>query len=211
MAKKNKQQQKRRQQAKARKNQKRAKLAQSRRAGSDLTQIGRWPIEAAFLSDVADPRFAQAVLARRRPDGALSIASFLLDLKCLGVKDAVFWPKSDDERLLTLLDRAESMLPMSECAPEDVMKAVGVALDYAASLGLGAHPDYQKAARVFEGLDADASTIEVPTGGPDGRPHFVSGPYDDVEGILATLAERLGADGFDFTDVSDLAELLPEE
>jgi len=205
MAKKNKQQQQRLQKAKARKSQKRAKLARIRRSGSDLTQISRWPILGAWVSGLGEHTLSQVLMARRRPDGALAVSSFLLDLQCLGVKDAVFWAKMDDMQLLDLLERATGVMSLTECSAEDAARVVEVGVSYAASIGFGPHPDYQKARRIFEGLDAGASELEVATGGPGGKPYFMSGPYDEVEGILQTLLERLGPDGFDYT-----AEVFPD-
>ena len=51
----------------------------------------------------------------------------------------------------------------------------------------------------------DACHIRIPLGGPEGKPFFVSGPYDNVGKILAKLQKNAGPDGFHY-----VAHLSPD-
>ncbi len=147
----------------------------------------------------------QLLVARIRSDGRAEIGFFLLDLWCLGVKDAFL-----------VADGTEAVFQeiLSERLPEDLRerihpacakKLVDGALAYAAALGFDPARDYRKARRALGGLDADACP-ETFTFGRNGKPCYVQGPHDDearVERVLTILEARCGADGFDYELVDD--------
>ena len=50
-----------------------------------------------------------------------------------------------------------------------------------------------------------ACSVPVPLGGPEGKPFFIAGPYDNTDRIIARLTKAVGPDGFHF-----LAPLGPD-
>ncbi len=82
---------------------------------------------------------------------------------------------------------------LRECEPSEALAVVFHALDYAASLGFRAHPDFEPA--LFE--PRPDPLRETPLSHPT-RPIYVSGPHDDVPRVLARLENAVGAQNFSF-------------
>ena len=85
--------------------------------------------------------------------------------------------------------------------PTCARKLVEGAEAYAHDLGFQPHPDYQVARRIFGDLDATACPTHY-TFGKDGKPCFMSGPYDTparCRKIIDTLTQRCGPEGFHYT------------
>jgi len=149
---------------------------------------------------------AHLVVARIRADHTAELAVFLVDMLCLGVKDAFFdsgIPESELEDAL-----ARNLPPENErLHPACAKKLVEGAVDYAQSLGFAPARDFRKARKILSGIDAAVCPRDF-TFGRDGRPCFVRGPHDDdarVQRVLAILEARCGEDGYDFIDESGAA------
>ncbi|MCX6956155.1 MAG: UPF0149 family protein [Verrucomicrobia bacterium] len=150
----------------------------------------------------------QLIVARIRDDGRTDIGFFLVDLWCLGVKDAFLYDDSSEAELRELLTERLPEEFRERFHPACAKKMIDGALAYAEALGFAPHRDYRKARRALSGLDATACP-ETFTFGRDGRPCYVEGPHDTderTERILAILEARCGSDGFDcefFEDEDD--------
>ena len=156
--------------------------------------------EAHIEKDWREHGLAHLLVARIRDDGSADVGVFLVDVFCLGVKDALLEtdvPASElEDFIATNLPEASRERIHPTCAK----KLIDGALAYAEGLGFAAHRDYRKARRVLSGLDAAL----CPTGftfGANGRPCYVQGPNDTperIERVLAILEARCGPDGFDY-------------
>ncbi|MCX6971492.1 MAG: hypothetical protein NTV93_15240 [Verrucomicrobia bacterium] len=96
----------------------------------------------------------QVVVCRYKSGGRVETGSFLVDVYCLGVKDAFFRVFEEGEFREDCLAR---YFPDGLPAPKPASwgrKLVEEAVRYAASLGFAPHSDYKKGARVFGGVDA---------------------------------------------------------
>ena len=71
-------------------------------------------------------------------------------------------------------------------------------IDYARGIGFVPHEDFALAQHILEPREAIAFDEDV-TFGLAGKPHYQSGPNDNVVRILNHLEKTLGADGFYFT------------
>lgn len=142
----------------------------------------------------------QVVVCRYKSGGRVETGSFLVDVYCLGVKDAFFRVFDEGEFREDCLAR---YFPDGLPAPKPASwgrKLVEEAVRYAASLGFAPHSDYKKGARVFGGVDASECTEEFVFGN-EGKPFYVQGPYDGeakADRILSTLRAKLGDDGFHY-------------
>ena len=139
-------------------------------------------------------------VARFRGSGETEVGVFLLDVFCLGAKNAFYTCCGQTEYDRELLDR---ILPADKRTPLDppsARKLVEDAVAYARSLGLTPHPDYKHACRVFGGINVGDSSAMF-TFGKDGKPLYVQGPHDSFERcqqVLRQLRARCGDDNFDF-------------
>jgi hypothetical protein len=77
-------------------------------------------------------------------------------------------------------------------------KIVFIGLDYADRLGFKPDPVYAQAVYLLSGADPDAEPRVVPTGGPEGKPFYVNGPYDDANKIIEQLLRALGPGNFHY-------------
>jgi hypothetical protein len=194
---------KRRQQARrrlaARREQKRRALqrAASPRPPTLLRSAATWPVAECLVSREWQQagELVQVVVARRSAAGAVAAAVFLVDLACLGVKDAfarVFTSPGEYEQLRRRIGTAQMLVPADL---DLVARIVREGIAYARQLGFEPHPDYPAAAALLQGAQPDACHVTVPLG-KDGKPFFVAGPRDDIPRILAQLTRSVGSENF---------------
>ncbi len=139
------------------------------------------------------------IVSRAMPDGRIGASFFLLDVYCLGVKNAYFLPMLREEYEYRLGDVAqnETLTPIQ---PACARTLVEDAEAYAQDLGFSPHPDYQLAKRIMGDIDASACSTHF-TFGKDGQPFFIAGPHDTprrIDKIIETLTRRCGQGGFHY-------------
>ena len=161
----------------------------------------------------------QVLVVRKRGDGSADVGIFLVDVWCLGVKDA---DGASDLLASELDERIAEQIPEEEreaIHPACAKKLVEGAVAYAERLGFAPHRDFRKARRVLSGIDASLCPTDFEYG-RDGRPCFVPGPDDTderIDRVLAMLDARLGPEGYDFEGMEeddeeevDIAEVREE-
>ena len=156
-----------------------------------------WPGLPAGASNGCDG-LATVVVAREAPGSKLAACTYLVDVFCLGVKDA-FGPRAFPRRRLSefLGQVYGSYADPPVAAPLDLARHVVFgAITHARGLGFEPHADFGPAAGHLGPWEPpESSSIEF---GRDGKPLYVQGPYDDYRQILRTLEQSVGADGFDY-------------
>ena len=139
------------------------------------------------------------ILSRSLPNGDLALAAFLVDVRCLGIKNAFYRIVPPSEYAL-YVNRMREDAHLEHAHPSCLRKLVEGAVRYARELGFAPHADYVRAAKLFGDIDAAACPVRY-TYGKDGKPFYVSGPHESpaqARRIVDTLARRLGPDGFHF-------------
>jgi hypothetical protein len=167
---------------------------------SQATPPRTWPVLECLVSEgwQTPGEIVQAVVARQSPEGAVAASVFLIDLGCLGVKDAFMQRFATLEHYdRELREQLVDMRPMLRTDLNFVAKLVREAVAYARSLGFRPHKDFQEAAPLLDGADPDAALAEIPLG-QDGQPLFVNGPYDNVPKIIETLNRSVGAGNYHY-------------
>lgn len=135
------------------------------------------------------------LVARRAGEGQAAVCGYLVDVYCLGVKNA--W----GPRLVYRRDLAACVEECFAAYPADPLPAplelarqiVYGAVDYAVGLGFAPHPDFALAAGHL-GPWAGPSLIGF---GRAGRPLFVQGSQDDAEEVLRVLDRTVGRGQYD--------------
>jgi hypothetical protein len=141
------------------------------------------------------------VVARQQEPDRVMCAVYMVDIYCLGVKDV--FVKMDYS-----LNRFERDLPQFcagdpiKCSVELAHEVIYGALEYAGKLGFQPHPDYQKqkADLMLDPPDAHPRLDHV-SFGKDGKPFYVTGPYDNqqkIKFVLDTLRRTCGKGNFNF-------------
>jgi hypothetical protein len=136
------------------------------------------------------------VAARQRGGSKVAVCGYLVDVYCLGVKNA-FGPSSMDRRKLPAFIGqffgAYDTPPLA--APAELARdLVFGAVEYARALGFEPAPDFGACAGHL-GPWAGPSAIGF---GCDGKPLFIQGPHDNPAPILSTLRRSVGQDNFHF-------------
>ena len=77
--------------------------------------------------------------------------------------------------------------------------------------GFRPHQDYYAAARFLEGAEPEKCSVKVPLGGPDGKPTFIAGPYDNVNRIMNQLRRKVGDGNFHYLIPVAAPELMLDD
>ncbi|MFC3896484.1 helix-turn-helix domain-containing protein [Lentzea rhizosphaerae] len=153
-----------------------------------------WPVQE-------DPQpgidgLVSVLIARRHRHDKVSVCGYLADVFCLGVKNALGPEIMDELALREFVGQYFSSYnddPL-EAPVELARQLVFGSLDYARGLGFEPHPDFAAAAGHL-GPWTPPSAI---TFGRDGKPIYVSGPYDNPQPIIRKLERAVGAGNFEF-------------
>lgn len=168
--------------------------------------------ESYFLDEIFEVGIGEVAVCRYKSGGRVEAGIFLVDVFCLGVKDAAYLVFESEESFRN--EFLNPQLPGAEARPGAWgRKLVEEAVKYAGSLGFSPHSDYKKGARVFGGINASDCEAEF-VFGRNGRPFFLQGPYESstqIDRIHAVLTARLGEDGYDFEELSPDEEDAYEE
>lgn len=192
-----------------------SRVAHIMRAPS-LSKAGEWPLREVLLSEEwgEEGALTQILIGRTAPTGHVAVGMFLVDLGCLGVKnaDGFVGDVADYD------DRRRHIMKSQKMIAADlnlVAKIIREGVGYAKDLGFSPHRDYYKAIKVLGDADPDACDEAIPLGGPEGKPFFVAGPYDDVNKVIAKLTKAVGSGGFHLitplADPNAFADFLDED
>jgi hypothetical protein len=128
------------------------------------------------------------------------VGVYLVDVFCLGVKDAL-WKDLSEAEYRTLLGKLTvNGGPQRPIAPERFAKLVYCAADYAQSLGIAPHPDFHTTRHLMDGIDPSLCADEFEFG-QNGRPLYIEGP-NDSPAIARMLAGRVNPGGGDFLPIA---------
>jgi hypothetical protein len=127
------------------------------------------------------------------------MASFLLDVYCLGIKNVIFRALEASE-LAFFITNMEATSPFVAIDPCDARKLLRDLALWAQSMGIAPHRDFAAAERLFGDVrwETSAATFQF---GRDGKPLYVAGPNDSPVQIrrrLDDLRNRLGDEGFHY-------------
>lgn len=165
-----------------------------------LAHVADGPIhECLAPRELFETGIGSVMLSRQLDQGLLAVAVILVDVFCLGVKDAflrIVTPFEYDE----FVAGASAQQTLEPIAPACARKLVEESIAYAHSFGLNPHPDYARTKRIFGALDP-AECTESFEFGKDGKPFYFTGPNDTparIRQILATLEQHCGPGGYNY-------------
>jgi hypothetical protein len=166
-------------------------------ASLEFELAARAPIYKCYVADEVFNEGLGYVVVGRRSGEEVAAGIFMVDAYCLGVKDAMAMLKPR-----AFFDDFIANVPMGmrEVDPTYAKKLVEDAVAYARDLGFDPHPDYKLPRKILNDIDASKCEVEF-TFGKDGKPLFVSGPYDSEarsKQIIDTLQRRCGPDGYHY-------------
>lgn len=168
-----------------------------------------WPVRECLVPEsLFELGIGNIVVSRTLPSGEIATAVFLLDVFCLGVKDAYFEVLSLGEYEFAV-SRVEDRATLRRVLPSYARKLIEGAVQYAEGFCLRPHPDYHVAKRIFGDVDPTTCSQDFEYG-REGKPFYVVGPNDTrarSRQILALLERAYGPDGFHFLVAEGASEL----
>jgi hypothetical protein len=167
------------------------------REARQLVEAARGAIESCEVTEeIFNVGIGWVVLARTLPSGRIGAGFFLVDVWCLGVKDA-FFRVMTRETFEEYMEVSSLAQPFVDIDPPRARKLLHDAAAYADFLGFARSEGFVEAEKIFGEI---AMAMETFSFGKEGKPFFVSGPNDSparVRRILDTLAKHAGPDAFD--------------
>jgi hypothetical protein len=156
------------------------------------------PIQHCFLTeDVFEIGIGTLVVARGATQHHVAIGSFLIDVFCLGIKDAMF-RRLEGEEFEIYMDATDFGSPTISVDPSYARKLLREVAAWSQSIGFAPHRDFTAVERIFGDVSADASEASFQFG-RDGKPVYIPGPMDTAPLIrqrVEQLRKHLGDDGF---------------
>ena len=145
------------------------------------------------------------IVARRHSNGNITAGMYLVDLKCLGVKDAAYWFNIDESEYLGILAQAAKSMELITVPYTLAHNIVYAGIEFAEDYGFRPHKDYKIAQYILEEDTDEIELIEIQRG-IDDKPAFIRGPLDDdakVARVIAQLERTAGPGNYIFIDKSD--------
>ena len=124
--------------------------------------------------DLFEMGIGSVFFSRRRADGSLVTAVFLVDVFCLGVKNSFVMTATAAELDQQLADQPQVYVAVP---PACARKLLTGAVAYARGLGIPPHKDYVRLERLFGDIDTGECDTSFDYG-RDGQPLFIPGPND---------------------------------
>ncbi len=175
---------------------------------------GEWPLKECLITENwREPgKIVQVLISRHGPLGQIGVGMFLVDLGCLGIKNA-FGYQVNSAEYARLRKEIESQQKMVSADLNLAAKIIREGIAYAERLGFTPHRDYRQAQPILGNADPDACKEEILLG-RDGKPFYIAGPYDNVKQVMDRLTRAVGPDGFTFlvplSDPTELDDLFDE-
>jgi len=144
----------------------------------------------------AEAGLAVIVLSRKVGFNRLEVCTYLVDLWCLGVKDASGPRLMNPSTYKDFIEFAYNPFPAgSEEIPLELAQAIAFGgIEYAKTLGFQPHADFEQARSQLGKWDG----TPVLNFGRNGKPCYINGPYDDPIKTLKILRETVGEGNFNF-------------
>ncbi len=139
------------------------------------------------------------VICRKRGDGRVQAAMIMLDVYCLGVRDA-FLTEESESGFEELLERIQEKDPLVPCSPAYARKVIDESIAFAGQFGFAPHRDFRKVRKVLNRVDPGECDEVIPMG-KNGKPFYIqTQSHDDAfaKRVVAALERKLGIDGFDY-------------
>lgn len=153
------------------------------------TKARTLPIHECWINkDWEDSGLASIFISRRQPSGNLTVGIYLVDLKCLGVKDTVYFFNQSPHEYAELLENQKSSLPSEECDYTLAHNVIFAALEFADEYNVSPEKGFAITKYILEDDEDDSIPIlDIPTG-EDGMPHLIL-MEDQVQKYTKVLAQ----------------------
>jgi len=163
-------------------------------AGLTVKGHDEWP-GVRDTGEAGSSGLVSIVVVREARRGRVSVCGYLVDVYCLGVKNALGPKVMDPPAVPDFLRSYYRAYGEPLAAPLDLAQhLVFGAVEYARALGFEPHPDFAAAS----GHLGSWTGPSVITFGYHGKPLFMLGPNDNAAHVMRTLQRTVGEGNFQF-------------
>lgn len=196
-------------QQKALKKKRKAKVRQAKARTLDFgksyqaiaSQTAQYPIQACYINtNWESTHLAQITIVRHLSNDNITLAAYLVDTMCLGVKDVMMHHDLPGFKYREFMERYYDLASSGqiECSVDFAHQLIYQAIDYAAQFGLKPHKDFNRSQKFLIPREELTEAHEFSFGQDNGKPLFIQGPYDNVRAIMKKLEKAVGAGNFDY-------------
>lgn len=175
---------------------------------TNALSYSQYPIHECLVpTSLFETGIGNMLFTRYLPNGSIAVSAFVVDVHCLGVKNALFHVMSRSKYEGEFKRGVEDSI---EIHPSCAKKIITGAVNYAKNLGFPPHIDYHKASGIFSGVDSKACPEKYEYG-KDGKPFYVRGPNESIpqaRKIVNNLSKKCGEGNFDYIVMLDEDGLL---
>ena len=156
------------------------------------------PIKQCYIGSGWDETgMTNVFVARAHKNENVTVGVYLVDLYCLGIKDAFYYFNIPEYKLQEMISQSN----MVKCDYDLVHNIVYGAKQYEEKLGFEPHKNWGIAQYILEPENENSLERDIEFG-LDGEPHFMAGPNDDdhfINRVIRTLEKNVGTGNFHFT------------
>lgn len=156
--------------------------------------------ECLIRDDWEETKFSPIIISRKKANGAIIAANYIVDMKCLGVKNTYFKYDLSPFSYREFVQEMGQIMGINFVSIESTLahNIIYGAVEFAEDCGFEPHKDFISTTEYLLDNVESIDYIEVAFGGDEGKPFFISGPYDDTKKIMATLTKTVGKGNFDY-------------
>lgn len=145
--------------------------------------------------DIDEMRMGHVIVTRRHTGGRISMAAYLVDMACLGVKDSFYQLRMDDWEFDDFLDDRRDMF--RECSYEEAHNRIWGSIAYAEEAGIRPDKSFLLTQYMLEEDTDDVPLIEYEYG-KDGKHFLVCHSELEASRYLPLLRKNLGEGNYEY-------------
>ena len=162
-------------------------------------------LECLVNNEWEETGLANIMVSRKHTNGNITMGMFLVDLKCLGIKNAFYRFNISESEYRELLGKMEENMDMESISYTLAHNIVYAGIEFAEEYSLKPHKDFSVAKYILEEDTDDIELTEIECGKNE-KPLYVQGPLDnDVRArqIIAHLEKHAGPGNYHYILTGD--------
>lgn len=154
-----------------------------------------------------DGSIAHLTISRKHINGNITFCSYLVDLKCLGIKDTMYQFNMPDFEFDEFVQKMDDNLHLIEIDYNLAHNIIYAGWEFAEEIGFEPHKDFLSITQYMLAEDNDdIPLVEVACGDKEGKPFYIQGPFEDeamTKMIINRLEKNVGVGNFHFLMAAD--------
>lgn len=150
-------------------------------------------IGKCYMTDLTEYGLGHVIVTRNHTGGKVSMADYLVDIYCLGVKDSFYRIRMEDYEVEDIVDQLDA----KECSYNEAHNWIYGAIAYAEEAGIEPDKSFGLTQYMLEEDNDEIPLIEYEYG-KDGKHFLVAHSRQEANKYLPLLEKNLGEGNYDF-------------